>query len=86
MFMKKKIKYLISAVILAAAVIFSVSAYMINLNAKDNNTGSYTEESKKFSKEDKSVFSDKYSEHTEEHNTQASDAEDYAVKKNIYLP
>ncbi len=86
MFMKKKIKYLISAVILAAAVIFSVSAYVINLNAKDNHTGSQTEDSKKLSEEDKSVFSDKYSEDTEEDNTQASDAEDYAVKKNIYLP
>lgn len=84
--MKKKIKYLISAVILAAAVIFSVSAYVINLNAKDNNTGSQTEDSKKFSEEDKSVFSDKYSEDTEEDSTQASDADDYAVKKNIYLP
>lgn len=82
----KKIKYLISAVILAAAVIFSVSAYVINLNAKDNNTFSQTEDSKKFSEEDKSVFSDKYSDDIEEESTQASDAEDYAVKKNIYLP
>ena len=86
MFMKKKIKYIISAVILAAAVIFSVSAYVINLNAKDNHTGSQTEGSKKCSEEDKSVFSDKYSEDTEEDGTQASVAEDYAVKKNIYLP
>ena len=86
MFMKKKIKYIISAVILAAAVIFSVSAYVINLNAKDNHTGSQTEDSKKFSDEDKSVFSDKYSEGTQEDGTQASEAEDYAVKKNIYLP
>lgn len=73
--MKKKIKYFVGAAVLAVAVIFSVSAYMINLNAKDNDNAA-----------DESSFSESYNELNDENDAQALEDDDYAVKKNMYLP